>query len=122
MDPSGLPDGTYLGSIAFGSGTIPVTILVGNAGPQLPPNGIVSAANYQGGEISPAEIVALFGTNIGPQTPYPAQVWDGVMTTNLAGARVWIDNTPAPVIYAFLRRTAREQGNWLRPDGTELSG
>ncbi len=106
MDPTGLPDGTYLGSVAANAGTIPVTILVGSPGPQLPPNGIVNAASYQGGAISPGEIVALFGTNIGPQIPYSAQVWDGVMMTRLAGTRVWIGNTPAPVIYAYPNQLA----------------
>jgi len=106
MDPTGLPDGTYLGGVTIGASTLPVTILVGNPGPQLPPNGIVNAANYQGGAISPGEIVALFGTAIGPQIPYGAQVWDGVMTTKLAGARVWFGNTPAPVIYAYPNQLA----------------
>ena len=106
MDPSGLPDGTYLGSIAAGSANIPVVILVGDPGPQLPTNGIVNAASYLGGAISPGEIITLFGTSIGPKIPYLAQVWEGVMTTKLAGARVWIDNTPAPVIYAYPNQLA----------------
>jgi uncharacterized protein (TIGR03437 family) len=106
MDPSGLPDGTYLGRITAGSGSLPVTILVGNPGPQLQPEGIVSAASYQGGAISPGEILVLFGTSIGPQIPYTAQVWDDVMATKLAGARVWIDNRPAPVVYAYPNQLA----------------
>jgi uncharacterized protein (TIGR03437 family) len=106
MDPSGLPDGTYPGAVTIGSTKLPVNILVGNPGPQLPPNGIVNAANYQGGAISPGEIVALFGTAIGPQIPYGAQVWDGVMATKLAGARVWFGNTPAPMIYAYPNQLA----------------
>jgi len=101
MDPSGLPDGTYLGAVTIGSAKLPVTITVGNPGPQLPPNGIVNAANYQGGAISPGEIVTLFGTAIGPQIPYGAQVWDGAMTAKLAGTRLWFDGTAAPLIYAL---------------------
>jgi uncharacterized protein (TIGR03437 family) len=106
MDPSGLPDGTYLGAVTIGSGTLPVTILVGNPGPQLPPSGIVNAANYQGGAISPGEIVVLFGTLIGPQMPYSAQVINGVMTSKLAGARVWFNGIPAPLIYALPNQLA----------------
>ena len=106
VDPTGLPDGTYLGSIAVGSAAIPVKILVGDPGPVLPPNGVVNAASYQGGAISPGEIIALFGTGIGHKIPYSAQVWDGVMMTKLAGARVWIGNTLAPVIYAFPNQLA----------------
>jgi uncharacterized protein (TIGR03437 family) len=101
IDPSGLPDGTYLGSITAASAAVPVTIFVGDPGPQLPANGIVNAASYQGGAISPGEIITLFGKSIGPKIPYFAQVWDGLMTTKLAGVRVWIDNTPAPVVYAY---------------------
>ena len=101
VDPTGLPDGTYLGSIAAGSASIPVAILVGDPGPQLSANGIVNAASYQGGAISPGEIVTLFGKGIGPKMAYAAQVWNGVMATKLAGARVWIDDKPAPVVYAY---------------------
>jgi uncharacterized protein (TIGR03437 family) len=106
MDPSGLPDGTYLGAITIGSASLPVTILVGNPGPQLPAGGIVNAASYQGSAISPGEIVTLFGKNIGPKIPYSAQVWDGVMTTKLAGARVWFGNIAAPIIYAYPNQLA----------------
>jgi Viral BACON domain len=38
IDPSGLPDGTYLGAVTAGTTSLPVTILVGDPGPQLPPN------------------------------------------------------------------------------------
>jgi uncharacterized protein (TIGR03437 family) len=100
MDPSALPDGTYLGTISAGHAAIPVTILVGDPGPKLPANGIVNAASFQGGAVSPGEIVAIFGTGIGPKIPYNAQVWDGVMRTKLAGTRVWFGDVPAPISYA----------------------
>jgi len=106
MDPSGLPDGTYLGAITIGSASVPVTITVGNPGPRLPANGIVNAASYQGNAISPGEIVALFGTSIGPQVPYGTQVWDGVVTTRLAATRVWFGTTLAPLIYAYANQVA----------------
>lgn len=106
MDPSGLPDGTYLGSVQAGSVTIPITILVGDPGPRLPANGVVNAASYQGGAISPGEIVTLFGTEIGPKIPYGSQVWDGVMMPNVAGARVWFGATAAPLIYVYPNQLA----------------
>ena len=106
MDPSGLPDGTYLGSVQAGSTTIPITILVGDPGPQLPANGVVNAASYQGGAISPGEIVTLFGTEIGPKIPYGPQVWDGVMMPKVAGARVWFGTTAATLIYAYPNQLA----------------
>jgi uncharacterized protein (TIGR03437 family) len=106
MDPSGLPDGTYLGSVQVGAEKIPITILVGNPGPQLPATGVVNAASYQGGAISPGEIVTLFGTAIGPKIPYSAQVWDGVIAARLAGVRVWFGSTAAPIVYAYPNQLA----------------
>jgi uncharacterized protein (TIGR03437 family) len=100
IDPSGLPDGTYLGTVTAGSGVLQVTILVGNPGPQLPANGIVNAASELGGPISPGEIIAIYGMNIGPEVPYGAQVWDGVAASKVAGARVWFGGLPAPILYA----------------------
>lgn len=101
MDPQGLPDGTYLGSVQAGAATIPVTILVGDPGPQLPASGVVNAASQQAGAISPGEVVTLLGAEIGPKIPYGSQVWDGVMTTRVAGTRVWFGNTAAPIVYAY---------------------
>ena len=107
MDSSGLPDGTYLGSVSIGTANVlPVTITVGDPGPRMPAAGIVNAASYQGGAVSPGELVTLFGTGVGPKIPFGAQVWDAVMTTKLAGTRVWFDNTPAPLVYAYPNQLA----------------
>lgn len=111
IDPSGLPDGTYLGSVNITAGTaavaqVPVIARIGNPGPELEADGLVSAANYEGESVSPGEIMVLFGSAIGPSIPYSAQVWNGVVQTRLAGARVWFDKTPAPVVYAYPHQLA----------------
>ena len=110
LEPSGLPDGTYLGAItltlAAFTKTVPVTISIGNPGPQLPSAGIVNAASYQAGAIAPGEIVTLFGTSIGPQMPYGAKVQDGALIANLAATKVWFDNIAAPLIYAYPNQIA----------------
>lgn len=112
MDPSGLPDGTYTGIVTISGPSlanpirVPVTITVGDPGPQLPASGLVNGASFQGGAISPGEIVALFGTAIGPPLPYGLQIRDGVIRSKLAGTRVWFDNTPAPLIYALRNQVA----------------
>lgn len=111
FDTSGLPDGTYLGSVNITASTtavaqVPVIVRIGNSGPELDADGLVSAANYQGGAVSPGEIMVLFGSAIGPQIPYSAHVWNGVVQTRLAGARVWFDKTPAPVVYAYPHQLA----------------
>lgn len=112
MDPSGLPDGTYTGIVTISGPSlanpirVPVTITVGDPGPQLPASGLVNGASFQGGAIAPGEIVTLFGSRIGPQLPYRLQLQDGVVRSKLAGTRVWFDNTPAPLIYAFLNQVA----------------
>jgi uncharacterized protein (TIGR03437 family) len=64
--------------------------------------GIVNAASYQSGPITPGEILALFGTGLGPssltsgQTSYPT-----VLDNFAAGMRVFFDGVPAPVVYTW---------------------
>lgn len=104
LDPSGLPDGTYLATVTITQGAIskavPVKAMIGNPGPQLAPAGVVNAASYQGEAVSPGEIVTLFGSAIGPKIPYSARVQDGALVSKLAATRVWFDDISAPLIYA----------------------
>ncbi len=105
LDPSGLPDGTYLATITITQGTaraaVSVIAKVGNPGPQLSQIGVVNAASYEGGAVSPGEIVTLFGSVIGPKIAYGARVQDGTLVSKLAATRVWFDNVSAPLIYAY---------------------
>lgn len=72
---------------------------VQGTGPVL--SAIVSDASYDLGTappppISPGEIVALFGTNLGPAIPVVNSQSFG---TNLAGVQVMFGNTAAPIVF-----------------------
>jgi uncharacterized protein (TIGR03437 family) len=75
-------------------GTIPVT--VGNAASVL---GIVNAASFVAGPVSPGEIVTVFGNNIGPGNPAPMTITAGFIDTTLSGVSVTIDGKSAPMLY-----------------------
>ncbi len=68
---------------------------------QFSADGVVNAASYQGGAVSPGEIIDIFGTAIGPATLAGAQIGSpGFLDNSLAGARVYFDGIAAPLIYA----------------------
>jgi uncharacterized protein (TIGR03437 family) len=70
------------------------------AKPQFPAAGVVNAASYQGGAVSPGEIVAIFGAAIGPANLAGAQIGSpGFLDNSLAGARVYFDGILAPLVY-----------------------
>jgi uncharacterized protein (TIGR03437 family) len=84
-----------------GGDSQPGTLTVLTAGPHLSTAGIVNAASYVGGGVSPGELVAIFGSGLGPDplatfTP-PA---DGdPLANSLGGVQVLFDSTPAPLLY-----------------------
>lgn len=63
---------------------------------------VVNVASYQGGTVSPGELISLFGENIGPATPAIMADADnnGVVDTSLGGVSVTIDSVAAPILYA----------------------
>ncbi|MEO8369274.1 MAG: BACON domain-containing carbohydrate-binding protein, partial [Candidatus Solibacter sp.] len=86
------------GHIRVGALTYTVTQLApGAAAPVL--QGVASAANYNSDAVSPGEIVALFGSNIGPASIVTLQLESGTVTNLLAGTQVLFDGTPAPMVY-----------------------
>jgi uncharacterized protein (TIGR03437 family) len=74
--------------------TVPVT--VGNAPSIL---GIVNAASFAAGPVSPGEIVTIFGSNIGPNNPAQMTITNGFVDQTLGGASVTVDAKPAPMVY-----------------------
>ena len=75
------------------------------AKPQFAPTGVVNAASYQGSGVSPGEIVAIFGTALGPATLAGAQISSPHFLDNtLAGARVYFDGISAPLVYSSARQ------------------
>jgi len=72
--------------------------------PVLKATEVVNAAGYQGGAVSPGEIVTIFAANYGwgPPNLVDHQLdASGKFSTNLAGVQVLFDNTPAPLVYAL---------------------
>ena len=86
----------YIGSLAFavtqqGVAVTPVQLTV-----------VKNAASYASGAVSPGEIVAIGGTNIGPGIPVGLQLNPGgqSITIALGGTQVLFDGVPAPLTYA----------------------
>jgi len=76
-----------------------------DARPQFPAAGVVNAAGYQGGAVSPGEIVAVFGTALGPATLVGAQISSpDFLDNSLAGALVYFDGIAAPLVYSSARQ------------------
>jgi uncharacterized protein (TIGR03437 family) len=73
-----------------------------NAGlPAFTQQGVVSAASYQGGGVSPGEVVVAFGQGLGPPAlAYAPLDETGAQSTIAQGAQMFFDGSPAPLIYA----------------------
>jgi uncharacterized protein (TIGR03437 family) len=72
-------------------------------GPTMRISAIVNAASYAAPPVAPGEIVAIYGTAIGPSTLVrPQLTTDGKSLTKLlGGTRVLFDDTPAAMIYTL---------------------
>jgi uncharacterized protein (TIGR03437 family) len=66
--------------------------------PLLAPRGITNGASYSGGT-APGQIVSVFGKNLGPNDLVTARLENGRLATELAGVRVLIGGTAAPLIF-----------------------
>jgi uncharacterized protein (TIGR03437 family) len=75
-----------------------LTIIASTA--TLAASGIVNAASYTGGSVSPGEIVTLFGSFPGPATLVGLQLNGNIVSNNLSGAQVFFDGVAAPMVYA----------------------
>ena len=66
----------------------------------ISPNGVTNAASYSSGFISPGEMIAIFGQNLGPAKLVTLQL-DGAgrVATSLAGVVVSVDGHAAPLLY-----------------------
>jgi uncharacterized protein (TIGR03437 family) len=72
-----------------------------NAAPNLTAAGVVNAASFSGGPVSPGEIVSLFGSAIGPPTPTALSLINPrVVANSIAGVEVYFDGVAAPILYA----------------------
>jgi len=105
VNPANLGAGSYDGSIALsgGAGTLQLSIAVTLTvvAPLPVIGGVVNAASYQTGGISPGEIVTLFGSSLGPATGVSAAVDNkGYIETTLANVKVTFNGYPGPILFA----------------------
>jgi uncharacterized protein (TIGR03437 family) len=69
-----------------------------SASPQI--SAVVNGASFIGGAVSPGEIVAIFGANLGVSQLTQMQVSaNGTVSTSLAGTQVLVNGAPAPLLY-----------------------
>lgn len=108
--PGTLAAGTYNATITVVNRSanntrtnIPVTMTLtaaGGGGGQLTSAGVLSAASFQGGGVSPGLIVTIFGQRIGPDRLVSAEVTaDLKFPTTVSETRVLFDGVAAPLIY-----------------------
>jgi uncharacterized protein (TIGR03437 family) len=88
------------GSIHVGALAYTITQLA-PAPPSVVLKSVSNAANYNTDAVSPGEIVALFGDNMGPASIVTLQVIDGTVTNLLAGTQVLFDGVAAPMVYTL---------------------
>lgn len=63
---------------------------------------VVDAASFKGSGVAPGELISLFGTGIGPDTPVSNSGFDGgtgALPSSLGGVSVTFDGVPAPLIF-----------------------
>jgi uncharacterized protein (TIGR03437 family) len=62
---------------------------------------VAHAASYSQDAVAPGEVVAIFGSSLGPPTPAGLQLdGSGGVATTLAGTRVLFDGVTSPMIFA----------------------
>lgn len=70
--------------------------------PSFPAAGVVNAASFTPGGVSPGELITIFGTAFGPPVLTTLQLSGfllGRVDTVLGGTRVLFDGVPAPMVY-----------------------
>src|ERR1019366_3581121 len=104
IEPTG---GTSGGSSSGGAGTLAASVFRHQTAasstvvwPTLYSTGIVNAADYSGGGVSPGEVVAVFGEGLCPVlVAGQGTAEGGVSTTSIAGVRVLFDGVPASLLF-----------------------
>ena len=85
--------------------------------PQPVVSKVTNAASYDTAAFSPGEMVAIFGQGLGPSAGLNLQLdSNGVLTTSLGGAQVFVNGNPAP--WSMQRRsrsTPSSPMKWRRP-------
>jgi uncharacterized protein (TIGR03437 family) len=97
-------------------GLMKVTVVVGAfpemtatftaTGPVISAAGVVNAATFVGGSVSPGLIVTIFGDRIGPATLAVGSGASGTFPVLLSETRVLFDGVPAPLVYVSAGQTS----------------
>jgi uncharacterized protein (TIGR03437 family) len=77
------------------------SLVIRQSGPPIiVTSGIVNAASFRPGDLSPGGLVSIFGVGIGPDS-LVSMVLDktGLVSSTLSSTRVLFDDTPAPLLY-----------------------
>jgi uncharacterized protein (TIGR03437 family) len=89
----------YGGDVIFATSSATVTVMVA-APPAITPGGVINAASFLGGPVSPGEIVSIFGTGIGPATPaFLTLDSSNKVETSIGGVTVSFNGFLAPLTY-----------------------
>lgn len=109
VNPAGLQNGTYMGTINITpAGTavaqmLLVTLQVGPASATPTIQGVINAASGAVGKVSPGMAISIFGSSLGPQTGVgftnPAE--GGTVATTLGGTQVMFDGIAAPMLFSW---------------------
>jgi uncharacterized protein (TIGR03437 family) len=111
VNPAGLAAGNYTGTITIASpsAVTPTVINVTLAVTSIPTPtvaGIRHAGSGFLGALAPGEIVAIFGSGIGPATAVGTQITSaGKVSTNIGNTQVFFDGVAAPIIFASSTQT-----------------
>jgi uncharacterized protein (TIGR03437 family) len=88
------------GSAAFLAKIDKAAAAPAGSGPRIFPDCVVNAASYVGGGVAPGEIVALFGSAMGPAELVRLRLTeDRTLATALADSRILFNGMPAPLLY-----------------------
>lgn len=63
-------------------------------------SGVVNAASYRGGSVAPGQIVAVFGTDLGPAAALGLRLESGLVASQLGDVKLLFDGIAAPLLYA----------------------
>ena len=90
--------------ITLGSDTALLSsgIVITPAKPGFSAASLVDAGSFKGSGVAPGELISLFGTSVGPDSPVSNNGFDpstGVLPATLAGITVTFDGVPAPLVY-----------------------
>jgi uncharacterized protein (TIGR03437 family) len=73
----------------------------------FPAVGVVNAASYRDGGVSPGELVTIFGTGFGANPIALASYGgDGYLPVEAGGTRVYFDGVAAPMIYSYYQQVS----------------